>query len=664
MDTLLGTLSQYDFGAQWITALFADGDSPLNSALTIASLALVCLASAMVAWHIISGIVATAHDGRVLGQRWHQIWAPIRVVVGIGLLLPIPGVGMSSGQLLVRELAGTGSAMANQVWSVFSDSVLGSGATVVPVSAHGRALARELLVLETCNFAVGMESTATGDDYPQPDAGGTIGSAGVAWTYAPVCGSLRYTMPADHPNFATTRRQAVANMISEMRTKAAVLVSSLMPGTTVALDPSAAAALVRWIDTIGTDFDSAIAKAAAVEAASVESDTREKLSEYTSQHGWVTAGTYWRTLSQSSEIAIGLTSENFEVEQPRSRVATRFGSSEPALPDVQNSVVALQAYLNTGGSEARLSASDLAFAGDADTDFLTRILSPLRDVVASALTVDATTDPVGDLMSLGHGLIAGAEVAVAAGTVASAAGTNIVGDAVGLGGVTSWLQPMARLAIYAIGAAGIVLAYVLPMLPYVFTLLLAAGWLVFVLEAKIAVVVWAFLWCRLDGNDLVSDMQKPGMMLLFNIVLRPTLGVLALCGSYILMAALISFVRETFGLAFAGSQGSHVVGLTGLVVGVLLLTYLQWKVMTRLFELISEMPDKISRWFGHTGEHLGEAHAGSTIIAGSIGGTAQALQRAAPAPRPTLPARPSSDPGTAAGGARSAGSVGGARSAG
>jgi conjugal transfer/type IV secretion protein DotA/TraY len=374
MDTWIGTLSQFDLGAQWLLSLFTEGASPLNATLTVLSGVLAAIAGFAVAWHVLSGIVATAHDGRVLGQRWHQIWAPIRVVLGFGLLLPISAVGMSGGQLLVREVAGAGSSMANQVWSAFSRNVLESGHPVVPVSAHGRELVRQLLLLETCGYAVSMEAPAAGFTFEQPDAAGAIGTEAVVWDYSPVCGSLRFTMPANHLEFADARRQAVTTIVTQIRSAAARAASSLMPGAEVALDPANAPVLVQALNQFAAAYDDAIANAAASASVQVDAATREKLATYGEQHGWVTAGVFWRTISQSSEIAIGLTSETFEVEAARDRVPLLGGGSNPSLPDVQNAVAALRAYIDSGASEVRRSASDLAFAGDADTDLLTRIL--------------------------------------------------------------------------------------------------------------------------------------------------------------------------------------------------------------------------------------------------------------------------------------------------
>ncbi len=70
--------------------------------------------------------VETAHSGRVMGERGNQIWAPIRLVFAIGLLVPVGGgpagcngggAGLNTGQLLVVTIAQWGSGLASNVWS-------------------------------------------------------------------------------------------------------------------------------------------------------------------------------------------------------------------------------------------------------------------------------------------------------------------------------------------------------------------------------------------------------------------------------------------------------------------------------------------------------------------------------------------------------------------
>lgn len=55
----------------------------LNSALLFVGGALLC-------WNTIAGVAQSAHEGKILGKRWSSLWAPIRPVLGIALLFPLP----------------------------------------------------------------------------------------------------------------------------------------------------------------------------------------------------------------------------------------------------------------------------------------------------------------------------------------------------------------------------------------------------------------------------------------------------------------------------------------------------------------------------------------------------------------------------------------------
>lgn len=84
---------------------------------------LLLLASAFFAYQIIAGTVAAAKEGTELGRKYHQVWAPIRIVLGLGFLTPIAG-GLSSAQFLIVLLAGLSGGMANATWSAYVDQAL------------------------------------------------------------------------------------------------------------------------------------------------------------------------------------------------------------------------------------------------------------------------------------------------------------------------------------------------------------------------------------------------------------------------------------------------------------------------------------------------------------------------------------------------------------
>jgi hypothetical protein len=132
-----------DVGNKWLEHIFNDGDFAFTNNTTNAqygllgtdfvrmpqiirqiaafySNAMLILASIILIYHLISMIAATAHEGVAMGRNANQIWAPIRLVFALGLLVPVAG-GWSSGQWLVMQIAKWGSGMASNIWNVSSN---------------------------------------------------------------------------------------------------------------------------------------------------------------------------------------------------------------------------------------------------------------------------------------------------------------------------------------------------------------------------------------------------------------------------------------------------------------------------------------------------------------------------------------------------------------
>lgn len=60
-----------------------------------------------------TGLAQSAHEGKVLGQRYSSLWVPLRAVLGLGFLTPLPG-GYSMLQAIVLWIASLGSGFADQ----------------------------------------------------------------------------------------------------------------------------------------------------------------------------------------------------------------------------------------------------------------------------------------------------------------------------------------------------------------------------------------------------------------------------------------------------------------------------------------------------------------------------------------------------------------------
>lgn len=69
----------------------------------------------------------TAQTGIPFGKRFNHAWAPLRLVIALGLLLPVAN-GLNTGQYIVLGTAKAGSSVATNGWYAFNEKITGSGA--------------------------------------------------------------------------------------------------------------------------------------------------------------------------------------------------------------------------------------------------------------------------------------------------------------------------------------------------------------------------------------------------------------------------------------------------------------------------------------------------------------------------------------------------------
>lgn len=83
----------------------------------------IILVGAMIIVYFVFAIVAeTAQSGTPFGQRFNKVWAPIRVIVFFGLLIPISN-GLNGGQYVTLASAKLGSSLASTGWILFNKKI-------------------------------------------------------------------------------------------------------------------------------------------------------------------------------------------------------------------------------------------------------------------------------------------------------------------------------------------------------------------------------------------------------------------------------------------------------------------------------------------------------------------------------------------------------------
>jgi len=122
----------------------------LRQALSLYSIAMLVLAGFLVLYHVIGMVAETAHYGTAMGRRANQLWAPIRFVLAIGLLTPISG-GLNAGQHMIVALAESGSGLASNAWQgIVGRTKNQFSGYVVPRGPDVKRLAAVSVEMEIC----------------------------------------------------------------------------------------------------------------------------------------------------------------------------------------------------------------------------------------------------------------------------------------------------------------------------------------------------------------------------------------------------------------------------------------------------------------------------------------------------------------------------------
>lgn len=650
---LLAEPSPHNILWAWINALLPDDtSSPWGFAMAVFSSTLTYVGALFLGWHVVTGIVSAAYKGQVVQ---HHIFTPLRIVLGFGLLIPIAANFSSAHWLLKDVVARSAINLADSAWVAYVDYAAGKEVKIAPMSPGGSRLVMDVLESEICAAVHnGMARPWGLPSAPVPPVSGerkgdvsgwwnpVTTNVRTEWNYGPDCGRIALPVVPDKPGFTADREAAVAEIVTTVRAGAEQF-GEFFRVHDEPLSADAALAAIRngslpqlseMVRGLGREYNSAVAAATAKEM-ELDGDAaarRQRLVDAARQQGVATAGMWWMHISQRSQAVSALSGAKHE------RTAVRLGDAgsagkknlEAALATVRNLIAGEEA-------EIQLTANDFAAGGDQESSLLTRLLSPVfRDLgewaMAKGDPSDSTvekmlkSDPIGDQISSGHAFMWIAEGGIVAGFVPIALANTLPGDAAGTDGASLWAMGWAAPALGTLWIIGAVRAYVLPVLPFIYVFVFMSLWLLAVLEAAISLVVWAFGFIRMDGEEFLAQQSKMGAMLLFQVMLMPVLGLLAFEASFVLLPLIVGGVEILWATAFFGQTGGYLIGPTALIVSYVLITFLTLYLVMHLFGQIFAIPDRIMVWFGAPGHGFGD----KSLFVATAGGLAAVMNRGIP----------------------------------
>jgi len=151
--------------------------------------------------------------------------------------------------------------------------------------------------------------------------------------------------------------------------------------------------------------------------------------------------------------------------------------------------------------------------------------------------------------------------------------------------------------IWTIGAT---FAIYTPMVPYMMFVVTALGWFTLVIEAIVAAPIVALGLITPAQDELGKVVPALGIMA--NVFLRPVLMVVGLIMAAKLYSTIISMVNLGFKFSFATLQQQTGTSMFSWIVMLILYSGFIVTLINKCYALIYQLPDKVLRWIGVSGE--------------------------------------------------------------
>lgn len=152
----------------WGGGVLPDGVNSVNimtdvlmNMLSLYSQAMLVIAGFIVIYLLIMTVAESAQTGQPFGKRFDSLWAPIRLAVAIGLLIPLGG-GYNSAQLIVFQASHWGSNLASNVWASGLEAYRSEEFFAAMQPDSGYQFTRGMFLIAACEGAWNEASTMAG----------------------------------------------------------------------------------------------------------------------------------------------------------------------------------------------------------------------------------------------------------------------------------------------------------------------------------------------------------------------------------------------------------------------------------------------------------------------------------------------------------------------
>lgn len=726
----------------------------MHSIFSFYSYGLLVVAVIIVSYLTLLVVVETAQTGTPFGQRFNHVWTPLRIVAGLGLLIPLSS-GLNTAQYLTLYTAKMGSGLASNGWHLFvnkttsqSPTLLGSGDVLLgrPKSPMvSQDLIQFYTVVAACAdaykkmYGVEVQPYLIRGIFSQDPAMSLRAHAQSTWApgilYKELSewsgGDLTIRFGVHDETLYKQERGYVSPICGEitMRTIAqgapAVMSATVLaesdngygfdnnPIDMLLSDYIQTFVLDLWaestegwgsmnrIGTWGQNINSRYLPIDRIPDAELptsenknrvmawyqtrlqdsvamahnDTATRYPWAEDSRVYGWAGAGIWYNKIAQVNGDFVAamyniprptLYPRVMERVQAEKSKQNKFDSAEQRFEPV----LADGTPIDLGDAKEALIAQSLAHAfavwedstlaceNRADGRVLcggraTETGNVILDVAYLMLGANGLWEmrenehvhPLAQLASLGRSLVEHGTISL--GVAAGSGLMKILGRKTIIGGFAGAVSG-AALSIAMIGlGVGIVLFYVIPLMPFLYFFFAVGGWVMGIFEAMVGIPLWALAHLKIDGDGFPTRASMNGYYLLLEIFIRPILIVFGLIAAVAIFYALVRTLNNVFDLAVSNLTGfdkgaaatvasgnmgsvSFYRGIMDQLFFTVLYAIVVYMTGQACFKLIDKIPNSVLRWMsaGVSGFGRGLQPPADNLVRNALVGSNVALNSA------------------------------------
>ncbi|MDE1153899.1 MAG: DotA/TraY family protein [Micavibrio sp.] len=254
--------------------------------------------------------------------------------------------------------------------------------------------------------------------------------------------------------------------------------------------------------------------------------------------------------------------------------------------------------------------------------FMTRILFPRSSnvFIFDSIDVSATnTYPLAQLADTGHSVLGiGAFLWLAVSIFQSVSTISGAGFSLGSGFAVSAFVNLIGTIGSAMIMSGIMIAFYLPVLPFIRVAMSVLTWMCSVFEAVIMVPIAALSHLTSTGEGLAGQARTVWILWL-NVLLRPVLVVMGFVGGMLLYNSFAVYFHTSFMQSASGvlSTSNYFVAIIGKVVYSVIYLATLYTAANTSFKLLDVLPNGLMRWMGGTPDTTMDKHHDGMLAAGS-----------------------------------------------